>query len=320
MVEPYRRSLELHCYRMLGSIHDAEDVVQETFLRAWRAGPLRAPLLGARPGLTGSPPTPARRARPPPAACPQPAIDPFRTTGLPGDEGPAGATRSARMEIAFLTAIQRLPGRQRAVLILRDLLAWSRRGRRPARLQPRRGQLRPAARGPRSTPRSAAPSPRARVESVPLRRYVDAWEEADIDGLSNCCARTRCSPCRRSRRSTGAAIVDFFVRVNRGSACAAVWANGRPAVLLWRHRLLCSGRGDRVAEIGVSRTRRSWPRSSAIRRTARPAPIPAASAPVASRRRARCCSAWTESTDRPSSSATSPGDIPATRRSSITWR
>src|ERR1044072_640046 len=119
VVGPYRRALEVHCYRMLGSIHDAEDVVQDTLLRAWRGFERFG---HPPPGETWVYPSadhPARggRARDPEAR-PQDAdtsiADPAARSAL--HEG---------MELAFLTAIQRLPGRQRAILILRDVLGWT---------------------------------------------------------------------------------------------------------------------------------------------------------------------------------------------------
>src|SRR3954453_5855271 len=126
VVEPYRRALEVHCYRMLGSIHDAEDMVQETFLRAWRARDRFERRSSVHTWLYRIATNACldeldRRPR-----RPQPAVDPFPDDRLPESEGPAARyAQREGIEIAFLTALQRLPGRQRAVLILRDLLAWS---------------------------------------------------------------------------------------------------------------------------------------------------------------------------------------------------
>src|ERR1700755_1113588 len=126
LVEPYRRPPEGHCYRMLGSVHDAEDVLQETLLKAWRS----------LEGFEGRSSVHTWLYRIATNACldelerrprrPQPVVDPYPDRRAPADAG-RGARSLQRegMEIAFLTAIQRLPGRQRAVLILRDLLGWS---------------------------------------------------------------------------------------------------------------------------------------------------------------------------------------------------
>ena len=59
MLERHRRELQVHCYRMLGSFTDAEDLVQETFLRAWRHRDQHEPGSNLRACCTGSPPTPA---------------------------------------------------------------------------------------------------------------------------------------------------------------------------------------------------------------------------------------------------------------------
>src|SRR5262245_60518702 len=126
MVEPYRRPLEVHCYRMLGSIHDSEDIVQETFLRAWSSldrfeGRSSMHTWLYRIATNACLDELERRPR-----RPEPVVDPYPDVRLPPDAGPgARYLQRERMEIAFLTAIQRLPGRQRAVLILRDLLGWS---------------------------------------------------------------------------------------------------------------------------------------------------------------------------------------------------
>jgi RNA polymerase sigma-70 factor, ECF subfamily len=150
LVEPHRRELNAHCYRMLGSIYDAEDALQETLLRAWRGLPrfegkssLRAwlyriatntclNLIERRP----------KRVRPTdygPAADPdddlgEPLVEPVWVEPFP-DEGlgteDALASPEARyearegVELAFVAALQHLPARQRAVLILREVLGFS---------------------------------------------------------------------------------------------------------------------------------------------------------------------------------------------------
>jgi RNA polymerase sigma-70 factor (ECF subfamily) len=152
LVEPYRAELRAHCYRMLGSAHDAEDVLQEALLRAWRA----LPGLQARSSLRTWLYTIATNA------CLR-AIERRPKLVLPIDYGPPGdphgvpaaplvesvwlepiaddrlapaaglAAPEARyeqresVELAFIAALQHLPARQRAVLILRDVLGFSAR-------------------------------------------------------------------------------------------------------------------------------------------------------------------------------------------------
>ncbi|MGH2801339.1 MAG: RNA polymerase subunit sigma-70, partial [Thermoleophilaceae bacterium] len=152
LFERHRRELQVHCYRMLGSFEDSEDLVQETFLRAWRKranfgsdgrSSFRAWLyriatnacldvLRSRPrrvlpthvepaGDPAAPPSP-------PADLPwlQPYPDRLLEPISPVEDEP-GAVVVARetIALAFIAAIQHLPPRQRAVLILRDVLGWS---------------------------------------------------------------------------------------------------------------------------------------------------------------------------------------------------
>src|SRR6516225_1087359 len=129
LVEPYRRALEVHCYRMLGSAHDTEDLVQETLLRAWRALDRFEPRAQLQTWLYRIATNACldeleRRPR-----RPEP-IDPFPDPRLDGTAAPTHdpAARYAireGMELALLRAIQELPGRQRAVLIFRDVLGWT---------------------------------------------------------------------------------------------------------------------------------------------------------------------------------------------------
>lgn len=137
VVERHRRELQVHCYRMLGSLQDAEDMVQETFLRAWAnrssyegRSPFRAwlyriatnaclDLIRRRRRVVSFDPRSD-------AATEVEWLQPFPDTLLPGPGDPAAATVAREtIELAYIAAIQHLPPRQRAVLILRDAIGWS---------------------------------------------------------------------------------------------------------------------------------------------------------------------------------------------------
>ena len=139
---PFRAELIAHCYRMLGSVHDAEDLVQETYLRGWRAmrRSRSAPRCG--PGCTASrPPRACVRCRTAPAGCCRPGLarrrstrrrtsTPARADILAGAAARCADSRdrfSAKQSVrlALVTALQELPARQRAVLILRDVVQFS---------------------------------------------------------------------------------------------------------------------------------------------------------------------------------------------------
>ncbi|NKZ06912.1 sigma-70 family RNA polymerase sigma factor [Actinomadura latina] len=141
--DPYRRELLAHCYRMLGSVHDAEDAVQETLLRAWRSrgtfderrGPLRGWLYRIATNacldalaLSARRPLPSSLGQP--SDAPEGPLDPpaDRNAWLqpwPDALDPAAiAVSRDSVRLAFVAALQLLPPRQRAVLILRDVLAW----------------------------------------------------------------------------------------------------------------------------------------------------------------------------------------------------
>ncbi|MER5825507.1 sigma-70 family RNA polymerase sigma factor [Streptomyces mirabilis] len=143
LVESYRRELRVHCYRMSGSYDDAEDLVQETFLRAWRARDGFAGRASVRTWLYRIATNACldfqrRTARRPQRYEPLPGMNhggaepPARVTWLqpyPDDDLPsteeqpdALAVSRETLELVFLAAIQHLPPRQRAVLVLRDVL------------------------------------------------------------------------------------------------------------------------------------------------------------------------------------------------------
>lgn len=147
LVEPYRRELQLHCYRLLGSLQDAEDLVQETLLRAWRRldgfegrASLRTWLYKIATNACFDA-LDKRRRRVLPASAYPPAtpahpidsiedevlwLEPYPDQLLPdGFSSPeARYIVHETVSLAFLTALQLLPPRQRAVLILRDVLDW----------------------------------------------------------------------------------------------------------------------------------------------------------------------------------------------------
>src|ERR687896_2527562 len=219
LVERHRRELQVHCYRMLGSLEDSEDLVQETFLRAWRgrasfspreASSFRAWLyriatnacldvLRKRPrrilppqvAPAGDPAAPP----PPPADLPwlQPYPDRLLEPIAPaGDEPRAGGIARETIELAFLAAIQHLPPRQRAVLILRDVLGWSAK-ETALLLEASVGSVNSALQRARATLRDRLPERRtewapssgpSEQERELLRRYVDAHERADVHALA----------------------------------------------------------------------------------------------------------------------------------------
>ena len=150
LVEPHRRELHAHCYRMLGSLHDAEDALQDALLRVWRGldglkdrSALRAWLY--RIATNASLDVAARRRKRvlpvdyAPAADPneppgQPVgeqawLEPYPDEALAVEDGlaspDASYERREAVELAFVAAMQELPARQRAVLILREVLGFS---------------------------------------------------------------------------------------------------------------------------------------------------------------------------------------------------
>src|SRR5436189_5328185 len=125
LIEPHRRALHLHCYRTLGSLHDADDALQETMLRAWKGSDRYEP----RAQLTAWLHTIAtnvcltaisrRRARPAELSEDLEHLQPYPDRLL------EDLVLRETVELAFITAIQLLPPKQRAVLLLRDVLGWS---------------------------------------------------------------------------------------------------------------------------------------------------------------------------------------------------
>lgn len=265
LVERHRAELQVHCYRMLGSLEDAEDTVQETFLRAWRrretyAGrsTFRAWLYGIATNASLDAVASRKRRMPSgagpasPAEVPwlQPYPDHLLALAAPEDEGPEAAiVRQETIELAFMIAIQYLPPAQRAVLILRDVLGWSaREAAEPlgasvaavnSSLQRARATL--AERLP-ERPAEWAPGTDPTVEERELvRRYVEASEADDVGALAQMMAEdARFSmPEVYDGRDT---IVRGWVEGGFGSPdfgemrCVATHANRQPAVACYLRR------------------------------------------------------------------------------------
>ena len=198
LTNPYRRELLVHCYRMLGSIDDAEDAVQDALVRAWngrgtfqRAGSLRAWLYRIATNVCLDAIGRRKRVQ---GASESLDIGPIPDEML--DDTSAGPEArydaSESVSLAFLTALQLLPPRQRAVLILRDVLAWQ--ATEVAELLevtvPAVNSALHRARTTLSGTYASAGGGRAVrqiAESSGLRavleRYVRAWETADVAGL-----------------------------------------------------------------------------------------------------------------------------------------
>jgi RNA polymerase sigma-70 factor (ECF subfamily) len=212
LTEPYRRELQVHCYRMLGSFHDAEDALQETLLAAWRGlsgfeerASLRTWLyriatnrcLNARrsagrrqarewnvPGV--EPPEPSRFGE-------VPWLEPFPDRLLDGVSVPAGPEASVEqtesISLAFVTALQVLPPRQVAALVLRDVLGFH-----AAEVAEMLGctveAVSSALKRARATLEHKLPAPAERqpasgtaADDAIVARFAEAYESADLDAV-----------------------------------------------------------------------------------------------------------------------------------------
>ncbi|HEY7916651.1 MAG TPA: sigma-70 family RNA polymerase sigma factor [Acidimicrobiales bacterium] len=212
LTDPFRRELLAHCYRMLGSIQDAEDLVQEVYLRAWRSfdrfegrSSIRVWLYKIAT-MTCLSALEARRRRPLPSDLSAPSHDPGQTLA-PDEPGiawmqpipdalitastrdPAAAVASrAGIRLAFIAALQRLSARQRAVLILRDVLSM-RAAEVAEILDTSTVAVNSALQRARAQLEVGRPAQDETVEPIEaelrviIDRYVDAFERADVGAL-----------------------------------------------------------------------------------------------------------------------------------------
>lgn len=204
LVERYRDELRLHCYRMLGSSHDADDMVQETFVRAWRAKtslgevhevrpwlyrigtnvcidelsrrPMRS--LPASVGPAGDP------HAPPVPPSEQPWVEPCPDAWLRGWQPDPGARVELKesVALAFIAALQWLTPSQRAVLLLRDVVGLTTEEAASA-LEMTVPATKSALHRARAAVQERTVAPDEEIDANLLARYVRAWESADADAM-----------------------------------------------------------------------------------------------------------------------------------------
>ncbi|WP_229074886.1 RNA polymerase subunit sigma-70 [Actinoplanes sp. DH11] len=206
LTERHRRELQVHCYRMLANYEDAQDLTQETFLRAWHKresfrghATLRTWLyriatnacldfLEKRNGRT-----PVRSELPDPDS-EVPHLQPYPDRMLPEDPQESVVARET-IELAFIVAVQHLPPRQRAVFILRDVLGWPASTTAGAldlsvasvtsALQRARVTMRERLPGRRLDWRSPATNELSEAERGAVTAYIEAHERNDLAGLTS---------------------------------------------------------------------------------------------------------------------------------------
>jgi RNA polymerase sigma-70 factor (ECF subfamily) len=270
LAEPLRREIKLHCYRVLGSVHEAEDLVQETYLRAWRGyegfegGSFRAWLyriatnaclnaLEARksarrvlPDQIGSPATAMPDGMP---ATEVAWLEPYPDSLLEGiaDDRPDPETCYAAREavqLAFVAAIQQLPPRQRVALLLCDVLGWAATetatllGGSTASVNSALQRARETLARRYSDGRPPAVSPPDATQKKLLDRYLRAWEGHDLDGFVALLKEdaTFTMPPWRQWYAGREAIRAFFAiawQSCRGMRVIPIAANGQPAFAVY---------------------------------------------------------------------------------------
>jgi RNA polymerase sigma-70 factor (ECF subfamily) len=275
LIGPHRAQLQAHCYRMLGSSTDSEDALQETLLRAWRGLPsfegrssLRSwlyriatnvclKMIERRPRRVlpidyGPPSDPHDRPEGP--LVERVWIDPYPDEALGLEQGPtspeARYEQRESVELAFLAALQHLPGRQRAVLLLRDVLGFS-PGEIAKALDATPASISAALQRARRAAAERMPvrSQQATLRSIgderlreAVERYVRAWERGDVAAVAAMLTddATFAMPPRPTWHLGRAAVAAFLAAAPLSGRLrwqhVRVRANGQPALALYASR------------------------------------------------------------------------------------
>jgi RNA polymerase sigma-70 factor (TIGR02960 family) len=229
--ERFRRELLAHCYRMVGSAHDAEDLVQETYLRAWRSysrfegrasirswlykiatnvclKSLKPRAIRVLPsGLTGpydGPERPPRLVAPGEVSWLEPLPDAWIAPAA--DDPAAVVVERESLRLALIASLQHLPARQRAILILREVLAFS-AAETAQILDTTTTAVKSGLQRARARLDEWEPQPEELLEPSDQRAralldgYIAAFERSDAGLLEQCCART--PRWRRRHSATG---------------------------------------------------------------------------------------------------------------------
>ena len=280
LTSPHRSALHAHCYRLLGSLHDADDALQEALLRAWRGIDRFQPRAPVRAWLYRIATNVCLRALEQRARRDAVSVDahlePYPEPVAPAASEPVATVESDEaVGLAFVAAMQLLPPKQRVVLVLRDVLDWSAREvaaflddsvaavnsalqRARARMEREHdeGSLARAH-------RPASVDAEARV----MQRFQEAWKAVDVDGLLALLAADALltMPPEALRFEGAAAIAEFFATVPLDGRLDRIRlrparANGQPALAAYAENdatgaheaygvMVFAIEGDRIAGI-----------------------------------------------------------------------
>ena len=266
LTEPHRRELQVHCYRMLGSFQDSEDALQETLLAAWqglggfegrasiRTWLYRIATNRCLNALRTASRRPAKEWDVPEVQPPEPTqlgevvwLEPYPDALLEGAiEIPLGPEaryqQTEAVSLAFVTALQVLPARQRAVLILREVLGYHANevaDMLDSTVESVNSALKRARAGlqrrlPPSGEREPPPAPGSPAEQTLVSKFVRAYESGDLDALvalltDDVCISMPPIPLEYQGRDVVARLFASIFRSGRRVDLVPTRANGQPA-------------------------------------------------------------------------------------------